>query len=184
MKEIWKDIEGYEDLYQINNFGNVKRLKRLQMQKGRKLIEIQTNNILKPNISKGGYSRVWLFKNNIRKEFKLHRLIASHFIPNPENKTQINHKDGNKKNNDIPNLEWCTPSDNVKHSYKLGLASNRGIRNPSSMLTEDQVYRIKWIKKYINPKKGYWNKITRALGTSSSTIYKITNNKNWKHVKV
>lgn len=114
--EIWKDIEGYEGLYQVSNLGRVKSLPK---QHGRRY----WNNefILKQNKSNNGYVCVILQKNKIKYRKSIHRLVASAFIPNFENKPQINHKDGNKLNNCIDNLEWVTASENQIHSRKNGL---------------------------------------------------------------
>lgn len=80
---------------------------------------------MKPYINKhNGYVYIFLMNNNKNKNFRLHRLVAEAFIPNPNNKLQINHKDGNKKNNNIENLEWCNQSENMKHAYNNGLANN------------------------------------------------------------
>ena len=106
MIEVWKDIPDYEELYQISNYGNIKNKKR--------------NNYLKGGI-KRGYREVILFKNNKNNYKLVHRLVAENFIPNPDNLPQVNHKDGNKLNNNLDNLEWCSRSENMKHAYKLGL---------------------------------------------------------------
>ena len=106
MKEIWKDIKGYEGKYQISNLGNVKNLK--------------TSYILK-GVDTRGYLRVGFTKNKKVKLFRIHRLVAEAFIPNPYNKPEINHIDGNKHNNKITNLEWCTSQENTIHSYKNNL---------------------------------------------------------------
>ena len=71
-----------------------------------------------------GYVYIFLMKDNKRKNFRLHKLVAQTFIPNPNNLSQINHKDGNKQNNCVDNLEWCTCKENIQHAYKLGLANN------------------------------------------------------------
>ena len=105
--ENWKDVPGYEGLYQISNLGNVKSL--------------YSNKILKPSIDKYGYTRFSATKDKIQKTLIIHRLVAKLFIPNPNNLPQVNHKDGNKKNNCKNNLEWCTDSDNKKYAYKTGL---------------------------------------------------------------
>lgn len=101
MKEVWKDIEGYEGLYQISNLGRVKR--------------VTTGRILKGGKDKDGYLMVKLYKNNIRSNKKIHRLVAEAFIPNPENKPQVNHADENKTNNSLDNLEWMTAKENINH---------------------------------------------------------------------
>lgn len=114
-EEIWKDITGYEGKYQVSSFGRVKSLE-YHNAKG-----IKRCGILQPATDNSGYHRCALSKNNILKTYKVHRLVAIAFIPNPDNLPQINHKDGNKKNNNVENLEWCDNSHNQKHAYRLGL---------------------------------------------------------------
>lgn len=107
MKEVWKSIEGYEGLYEVSNLG---RVKSLQGKKG-------DNYILSPISNVDGYCVVGLRKKGIYKQFRIHRIVAKHFIPNPENKSTVNHIDGNKQNNCVSNLEWCTMRENIKHAY-------------------------------------------------------------------
>ena len=102
MKEEWKDIPGYEGKYQVSNLGRVKNLIR--------------NNILKPISKRNGYLSVSLVNNKKIKQFLVHRLVAITFLPNPNNYSIINHKDYDKTNNTIVNLEWCTQKHNVQHS--------------------------------------------------------------------
>lgn len=119
MKETWKDIKGYEGLYQVSNFGNVKSLDHNVINKGIK--QLRKGKILKQNINTWGYATVFLYKKGIGKRFAIHRLVAITFIKNNENKEEINHIDGNKLNNNILNLEWCTRRENMKHSFSIGL---------------------------------------------------------------
>lgn len=103
-EEIWKDVKGYEGRYQVSNHGRVKSFLR-----GGLILSLQTKN---------GYSNVNLFDNNRKMTTKtVHRLVAIAFIPNPDNKPQVNHIDYNRKNNYISNLEWNTVQENSLHSF-------------------------------------------------------------------
>ena len=121
-KEIWKDIPGYEGLYQASNLGRIRSLNHKTLQTniygtgGKALIEYK-GKILKGWIQNTGYLTVSL-KN---KKYSVHRLIAITFIPNPNNYPIINHKDGNKLNNKVENLEWCTYKHNLMEAIKLNL---------------------------------------------------------------
>lgn len=120
MEEIWKDIKGYEGLYQVSNFGNVKSLDRYIINKnGDK--QYFPGKYLNQGIS-DNYLKVILSKNNKQRTFRVHILVARTFIPNPENKPEVNHMDGDKSNNRVDNLEWNTRSENELHAYKNGLA--------------------------------------------------------------
>lgn len=113
MKEIWKEIEGYNGLYKISNYGNIKSIAR----KGTKEhLMIQSKN-------HQGYLQVKLTKNGISKTKKVHRLVAQAFIPNPNNLPQIDHIDDNKENNYASNLQWITNEDNMAKSWKTGARS-------------------------------------------------------------
>ena len=111
MKEEWRDIAGYNGIYKISNMG------RIISYKTNKPVEL----IPYTNKRSNGYLVIGLSDGKKRTRYTVHRLVANHFIENPENKTQVNHKDGNKLNNCINNLEWVTPSENVKHSINMGL---------------------------------------------------------------
>lgn len=125
--EIFKDVIGYEGIYQISNLGNIKSLSRCVVRSNNRNFITKTK-INKNHICDTGYYAIRLKKLGVSKIFKVHRLIAVAFMPNTENKPQINHIDGNKLNNDISNLEWCTNKENAIHAYKNKLS------NPSTKI--------------------------------------------------
>ena len=125
METQWKDIEDYEGFYQVSNNGQVRSLDRILMKKnGRK--QRTLGHIMKLHC--GGHSRnylsVMLQKNGSVKRFLVHRLVASAFLIKKNQQDQVNHKDGNKTNNDVSNLEWCSCSYNLKHSKAI----NKGVK--------------------------------------------------------
>lgn len=125
MEEIWKDIEGYEGLYQISNLGRVKSLFRTYTTKSKNQFTefIMTHKvnekIIKQSVNKMGYYQVCLYNKEKKKNMLVHRLIAEAFIPNPENKPTVNHIDGNTKNNSLNNLEWATMQEQINHSVNV-----------------------------------------------------------------
>ena len=153
MKEIWKPIIGYENLYQVSNLGKIKSLKR--------------NIILKPSHNRKGYLQIILYKNKNKKVGRIHRLVAEAFIPNPLNKPQVNHIDGNKANNCIYNLEWCTNSENQKHAFKNNLQTNKGNNNPRIRKVNQYDLQGNFIKT--------WNSIydiVKELNIDRSTVWR------------
>lgn len=112
MKEEWKDIKEYEGLYQISNMG---RVKSIHYHRSR----LAVDKCLVPRIPPDRYPYVGLFKNGKLKHVYLHRLVAEYFIPNPDNKPYVNHKDGDKTNNRVDNLEWVTAKENTLHQYRV-----------------------------------------------------------------
>lgn len=113
-KEIWKDIKEYEGLYQVSNYGKIKSLERVTfLRKGH--LRSENEKILKLHKNNKGYLYVTLSKNNKRKSYRIHRLVAKTFISNPNNFQEVNHIDENKENNCVNNLEWITHIDNIRH---------------------------------------------------------------------
>ena len=122
MKEIWKDIEGYEGLYQVSNLGRVKSFPRIGTHARKiKIIKIMEDRI--------GYKFIHLSKNNKQKRKSIHRLVAETFIPNPNNYPCINHIDECKENNKVNNLEWCTYSYNNNYGTKISRQREKIINN-------------------------------------------------------
>lgn len=184
MEEIWKDIKGYEGLYQISNLGRVKSLKRIVENNNRKYFTKE--RILKP-IQIGSYYGVQLSVHGKSKKFYLHRLVCSTFIENIENKKCVNHKDGNKHNNKLENLEWCTHSENNHHSFNTNLNKNYGENNYNTIYTDEQVLNIRRLYK---TGKYTQRELTKIYGMSAMTIHRIVKNKlrkrffKWKNQKV
>lgn len=128
--EIWLDIVGFEKLYQVNQLGSIRSLSRTYYDSiGRHKTHIGC--VIVPRFDRYGYLRVGFHKNGKLKTISVHRAVASTFIPNPKGKKTINHKDGNKLNNHISNLEWNSFSENTKHAWKNGLIKTKKIGSRS-----------------------------------------------------
>lgn len=156
-----KDIPGYENLYRINIVGDIYSVRY------RKYI---TSTI------RSGYKYSNLYKDKQRKNLAIHRLVALTYIPNPDSKPQINHKDGHKLNNAVSNLEWCTPKENSKHSKDTGLwHPNYGESNGNSKITVETVRFIR-----SSPLRN--KDLVKLLDLKSNTISSIRKYKRWAHV--
>ena len=114
MKEIWKDIEGYEGLYQVSNLGNIKSFPRRGTQ-------ARNEKVLKPTEAPNKYLCVFLYKNGEDKKMLVHRLVAQAFLDNERALPQVNHINGIKSDNRVVNLEWCTAKENERHAFDTGL---------------------------------------------------------------
>ena len=132
---MWKDIHGYEGYYQISDCGSVRSVSRVCVDKNGHLRKFKGKNI-KHRISRRGYCCVIFTRDCLGKHFQVHRLVAEAFIPNPGNKPQVNHIDGNKLNNHVSNLEWVTPKENTIHSYEIGLKRSKKKRVTEDMKAE------------------------------------------------
>lgn len=163
-KIIWKDIDNFIGLYKINNLGDI--------------FSIKKNKILKIDNSIG-YSRITLHKHGKSKKFLVHRLLAIAFILNNENKKCINHKDGNKLNNRLDNLEWCTYTENNQHAIDVGLrAVKLGEESPHHKLNKKTVIEIRHqLDKGLSQRK-----IAKLFNISQSAVQMINVKKTWKHL--
>ena len=170
MEEIWKDIDwikGFENLYQISTHGRIRAL-------GNGIGNISKLKILKPTATKG-YLRLRLY-NVDGIQVSIHRLVATAFVPNPENKPEVNHKDCDKSNNYYKNLEWSTHIENQKHASVNNLYV-KGELHSKSKLTQQQVNDIRL--KYIPYKYSSYT-LAKEYGVSRKNINNIINNKIWK----
>lgn len=133
MNDIWKDIQGYEGLYQVSNKGNVRSLDRWIDRENQPGYFLK-GKVLRPRTGKNGYKYVVLSKNGERRTLTVHRLVASVFLSNPNGFNVVNHIDGEKTNNEAYNLEWCSYSDNTLHAIKEGLIDHK--KNEKTMRSQ------------------------------------------------
>lgn len=155
MKEIWKDIEGYEGLYQISNLGNVKSLERI-VHKSNGVIQTRKERIMAKRVNTDGY---YIAKLNVDKKSKsiaIHILVAKHFVPNPLNLPEVNHLDCNRKNNVYTNLCWTTHQENVQYSASKGHYKHYGSSNPN--------YRVEKLKQFYKENPEEAKKLGRKGG--------------------
>lgn len=176
LKEIWMPINGYEGIYEISNYGNIRSLDRRKRHSNIGFTSICKGQTLKPKTHANGYYEVSLCKNGKSKFKLIHRLVAQSFIENPENKPQVNHKNGNKKDNHINNLEWVTQKGNAEHAVKIGLYGN-GERMYNHILSEKDVLEIR--KLY---PENTLSQLSNSYKVSITTIHYIVTRRAWKHV--
>lgn len=178
--ELWKDIKGYEGKYQISSYGRVKSLARIT-KNNHKIPERILNTTTR--LTKDGYCRVTLIgKKSKTHDYRVHRLVAETFIPNPNNKPTVNHIDGNKKNNHVDNLEWNTREENMQHAYKHKLKkAMQGNLNGNAKLTPEQVRSIR--EEYVYESKEHGTvALAKRYGVTNRTIGLIVNNKSYRNV--
>ena len=165
--EIWKDIEGYEGIYLVSNKGRVKRIMHRKN---------PTNTIINTSLNATGYHKIALTLNGKGFCKILSRLVAQAFIPNPENKPQVNHLKG-KDDNRAESLEWSTSKENINHAWETGLSTaKKGDKHNMAKLTEKEVLEIRAIK-------GMTKKdIGKLYNIGEAAVGKIIYRQRWKHI--
>lgn len=143
-REVWKDVKGFEEAYQVSNLGRIKRKRRIDSNN-----RTQKERIMQPSIYSNGYMNVDLRMNNKKRRVSVHRLVAETFIDNPLNLPQVNHKDENKTNNCAANLEWCTAQYNIR--YNKGVERRRETAIKKSNEVSKYSLDGKFIEKYRCP---------------------------------
>lgn len=170
MEEIWKPVVGYEENYEISNFGRLKNIYKIK-------------RILKTSNCRG-YKRAKLYKNKIGKLIMVHRLVAEAFIQNTYNKPCVNHIDSNRSNNHVSNLEWCTYSENIIHCVKSGRQNHPkvcGEKHSQAKLTEKQVKEILSTKiESVNDKIN----IMKKYSISKSHLNLLLRRGTWKNINL
>lgn len=192
MEEIWKEIPNYEGYFEVSTLGNFRSKDRIIKYK-----QSGTRNYpgksLKVEVMQDGYSRIVLMKEGVKKRYMCHRLVAETYIPNPDNKPYVNHIDGNRSNNCVENLEWCTQSENERHSVDvLGKSmkgkSMKGKTAPKAVrcIENDTIYKsmseavrligkpscVEGLHKAINANRLYHGYTFEFCNESSTTISK------------
>lgn len=177
--EEWKDVEGFEGYYQVSSHGRIKSLRRNHRMSNNRIEYDRScgGAIRKQGVLALGYMCIGTCKNSIKNTYLVHRMVSIAFIPNPDNKPCVNHIDGNKTNNHVSNLEWCTYAENTNHAIKKGLMNYaRGEKIYQSRLNEFQVRVIRKTSDLTHKELG------EVFNISRSIITRIKNRDSWRHI--
>lgn len=171
-KEIWKSVKGFEAIYSVSSHGRLKSFK--QLKKGRILSLINKT---------GWYLSYVLQYKNKRKSVKIHRLVAEHFLPNPDNKLEVNHKDCNKQNNHVDNLEWVTRKENHKHAMKNKPSMIKGINKYNRFIRPKRIAQFTLKGEFIN---FFYNSSDASFytGVCARNILQVANKTEYKPRKI
>lgn len=184
--EIWARIDGYEGYYEVSNTGKVRGLDRFLPFKNKSGGRTTKGRVLKPHDNGSGYYYVSLYLNGKKKNKLIHRLVAECYLENPHNKETVNHKDGDKGNNHVGNLEWLTQRENNAHALLNGLTP-MGEDRSNSKLRDYEIEEIRRLynspenkgKKYL-PRKYSQSNLAKMYGVSFQHISDIVNGKRRK----
>lgn len=174
MKEVWKDVVGFEGLYEVSDLGRVRRIGKAARSGNGRGGGVVLGRILKGQTTRFGYIQVFLWKDGKQNPRQVHRLVADAFIEPRAPGFEPNHKDGNKTNNVPSNLEWLTRSDNMIHAYAIGLRKPAdlpcGEDHHGVKLTDLQVREI---RRLFKPRVYGGPRLAREFGVNHHTIYSI-----------
>jgi len=178
--EIWKDVPGYVGYYEVSNFGKVRSVDRyVNNHKGERAL--RKGKVLTDTLDDKGYVRYTFRMGKSKKMKRGHRLVAEAFIPNPNQYTIINHKDGNKANNHISNLEWCTHRQNSQHAESMGLVNHvKGSKHHKATTTEDDVRKMRRLYAKGNHTQ---KQIAEIFSINPNTIKHILAGRTWPGVE-
>ena len=179
MEEQWKEIKGNREIYEVSNLGNV-RTKDREGARGKYV----KGHVLKQRDNSNGYPRCDMNIDGKGKSYLVHRLVAQSFIPNPESKPDVNHKNGDKHDNSVKNLEWTTKSENEKHAWKTGLkrdTATKGELHGMHKLSKKDVEYIRenHVRNGGTMKTG---ELARMFNMSTQTITDIVSERIWRSI--
>lgn len=165
MSEVWRSVDGFDGRYEVSSEGRVRS-------------HFKSEPLIMSQRIRRGYLSVGLRdKNGKSHDATVHRLVAIAFLGSP-NGLHVNHKSGVKTDNRLVNLEYCTPSENMKHAFSMGLQSNKGERHSSAKLTEEKVHQIRLAVAHGEKQSS----IARLMGIHQSAVSRVANSKRWQHV--
>lgn len=176
---IWKSVVGFEGLYEVSSCGVVRSVPRIiNYADGRKYT--YPSKVLSHNINKTNSAHlVHLYKNSKRTAKTVHRLVMEAHCPNTDySKAEINHKDGNRNNNTVDNLEWCSRLENMQHGFSTGLINNTGSNHGNSIYNEAQIAHV---KRLLNSGLSA-SHVAILSGVKKGTVEQVRQGKQWKHV--
>ncbi len=177
-EELWLPVKGYEGLYEVSSLGRVRSVDAIISHLITKSY-FRKGRIRNLTVSKCGYNSTHISKGGIDKTLRVCRAVAQAFIPNPENKPQVNHINGIKTDNRVENLEWCTASENVIHAYKTGLKVGKGgSSSPCAKFTDEEILQIRSTTKG----KGFYTEEAKKYGIVNSAYGNIIRRKTYKNI--